>query len=60
MPNKAALLKQIEGLPEEFTIEELIDRLVFMEKVEKGLNQSSSGDVSPEAELDNEIRKWFA
>ncbi len=59
MITKAKLSKQIEDLPEEFTIDELIEKLLFIEKVERGLTQSDNGELIAEDELSKEVGKWF-
>ena len=40
MLTKEQLNKTINTLPDSFTIDELIDQLIFMEKVEEGFQQS--------------------
>ncbi len=59
MLTKANLKKQIEKLPDEFSIDELVERLVLIEKIERGNKQSEGGKVISESELDKEIGKWF-
>ena len=59
MLTKKKLKKQIEDFPEEFTIDELIDRLILIEKVELGNEQSENGEVISETDLDKEIDTWF-
>jgi hypothetical protein len=59
MLTKTKLKEQIEKFPEEFSIDELIDRLILIEKIERGIKQSENGNVISEAELDKEIKKWF-
>lgn len=59
MLKKEKVKAEIENLPEEFSIDELVERLILVEKVEKGVLQSRSGDVISEAELDKEMNKWF-
>ena len=59
MITKNRLKEQIEHLPEEFTIDELIDRLILIEKIERGIKQSDKGEEISEQELDKEISKWF-
>jgi hypothetical protein len=43
MLSKEKLNKTITNLPDSFTIDELIDQLIFIEKVEEGLKQSDEG-----------------
>ena len=59
MLTKKKLKKQIEDFPEEFTIDELIDRLILIEKVELGNEQSENGEIISETDLDKEIDTWF-
>ena len=59
MITKAILQKQIEKFPEEFTIDELIEELLIIDKVETGIEQSKKGTTISETELDKEIEKWF-
>jgi len=59
MLTKTRLKEQIEKFPEEFSIDDLIENLVLMEKIEKGNKQSEKGEVISEDEIENEIEKWF-
>jgi Zn-dependent alcohol dehydrogenase len=59
MITKSTLKQQIEHLPEEFTIDELVERLILIEKIERGYQQSERGNYVSESDLDNDIEKWF-
>lgn len=59
MISKAKLKEQIKLLPEEFSIDELGDRLILIEKIEEGEKQSLKGDTISSGEMDKEIEKWF-
>jgi len=59
MLSKTRLKEQIEKFPEEFSIDDLVERLILIEKVETGMNQSERGEVHSESDLDNEVEKWF-
>lgn len=59
MLTKKILKEQIENFPEEFSIDELIERLIIIEKIEIGIVQSDHGEVIPDADLDKEVEKWF-
>lgn len=50
--------KSIKRLPEKFTIDELIDQLIFIEKVEEGLKQSDEGKVVSNEDVRLIIEKW--
>ncbi len=59
MLTKTRLKKEIEKFPEKFTIDELIEKLILIEKIQEGEKQSENGEVISENELDKEIEKWF-
>lgn len=59
MLTKTKLLAEIEKFPDEFSIDELIERLILIEKIDIGREQYRRGDVVSEAELDYEVKKWF-
>lgn len=59
MLTKSLVTKQLEKLPEEFTLEDLVEQLILIQKVEKGLKDSDEDKVISEEELDNEIEEWF-
>ncbi len=56
---KRKLKEHIDKFPEEFSSDELIERLILIEKIESGNKQSENGEVISEAEMENEIEKWF-
>ena len=56
---KSKLKEQIKLLPEKFSIDELIDRLILIEKIEIGEKQSINKEVISEDEFNKEIEKWF-
>jgi predicted transcriptional regulator len=58
MPNatvKQRAIEAIRSLPEDATIEDAIERLCFIAKVEEGLRQSEAGELIPH----EEIKKQF-
>ncbi|MEE9408884.1 MAG: hypothetical protein V3V28_12505 [Polaribacter sp.] len=59
MLTKTKLKEHIEKFPEEFSIDDLVERLILIEKIEKGNLQSLNGEVVSEQELDKEVEKWF-
>ena len=59
MITKTKLIAEIKNFPEKFSIDELIEKLILIEKVEMGREQSKRGDVVSEAELEYEVKKWF-
>ena len=59
MITKEKLKSTLTDFPEEFSIDELIERLILIEKIELGNQQSINNEVISDEELDQEIEKWF-
>jgi hypothetical protein len=58
MLTKEKVNKSIKNLPDSFTIDQLIDQLIFVEKVEEGYQQSEIGLVVSNEEVKLIIDKW--
>lgn len=59
MLTKKLVRKQLEKLPEEFSLDDLVEHLILVQKLESGLKDSEEGKVISEEELDQELNKWF-
>lgn len=59
MITKAKLKEQIEKLPDSFTIDELVESLVFVGKVESGLEDSKNNRKISEQDLEDKMKAWF-
>lgn len=58
MLTKSKVKKSIDNLPDSFTIDELIDQLIFIEKVEEGIQQSDNAQLVSNEDVKNMIDKW--
>jgi hypothetical protein len=58
MLTKNKVIQSVNNLPESFTIDELIDRLILLEKVEQGLKQSEEGKVVSNDDVKKIIEEW--
>lgn len=56
---KTILLKYIGELPEQFSIDELMDKILFINKVEQGLEQSKSDSTISHDQVKDRIKKWL-
>lgn len=56
-PTKAKILRAVEDLPENATIEDAIERLVFLHKVEVGLKQVQQGKTVPLDEVESQLQQ---
>lgn len=55
---KDKALETINELPQEFELDELMERLVFIEKVEKGLKQLNEGKTFTHEQVKNKVKGW--
>lgn len=58
MLTKNKVKQSIDNLPNSFTIDELIEQLIFIEKVEEGIKQSDEGKVISNDDVKVIIDKW--
>ena len=59
MITKKQLTLTLEKLPDEFSLEDLIDKLILLDKIERAEQESERGETITESELEKEIEKWF-
>ncbi len=45
MITKDQVINSLKELPDEFSIDELMDKLILLQKIEIGLEQSNQGEV---------------
>ncbi|MDF1572001.1 MAG: hypothetical protein P1P82_10325 [Bacteroidales bacterium] len=58
MLTRQTVQKSIEQLPPQFSIDELIEKLIFIEKVEEGRKQSREGNLVSNEDVREIISKW--
>lgn len=58
MLTKEIVRDQIEKMPEQFSVDQLFERLIFIEKVEKGIQDSKNKRTFSHKEMGFEIEKW--
>jgi len=51
-------IETVNELPQEFELEELLEKLVFVEKVESGLKQLEAGEVISHDSVKEIAKKW--
>ena len=54
---KEKVIDTVRDLPQEFELEEL-ERLIFVEKVERGLKQLEAGQVVSHDKVKEIVKKW--
>jgi hypothetical protein len=56
---KSKLLETIQDLPEEFSVDDLIERLIILQKIEEGQEQIKSGRFTTESEAKQKLSRWL-
>lgn len=55
---KQTVLDSLEQLPHNASMEDIMDKLLLIHKIEKGIEQADKGELIDHKEVLNQIRKW--
>ncbi|WP_194976706.1 hypothetical protein [Aquiflexum lacus] len=56
---KSQLLETIQDMPEEFSVDELMEKLLILQKIEEGQQQILDGKFFSEEEAKLKLEKWL-
>ena len=59
MLTKEKIIEALKDMPGTFSVDELIDRVMLVQKIEIGLEQSGTGKVSTTDEAKKRLSKWL-
>jgi hypothetical protein len=59
MTTKDKIINGIQNLPDSVTIDDILDQIMLVEKIEKGIYQSNKNQVVSDDELDKRLGKWL-
>ena len=57
---KELVISTINELDEPFSFDDFLEKLLFIEKVERGLKQSENGNTISDEELEIRVQQWFS
>ncbi len=57
--NKDKLISTVNQLDDPISLDDLLDKILLLEKIEKGIEQSENDQVIPDDELDGKIGEWL-
>ena len=60
MITKTKVEETLKQLPDQFSVDELFDRLIFVQKVEDGLKDSRKGRTVSIEEAKKQMDKWLS
>ncbi len=52
------LLETVKALPQEFELDEFLEKLIFVDKVEQGLKQLDEGKTREHITVKEMVKKW--
>lgn len=56
---RAEVINTIQEMPDEFSAEELIERILVLQKIEEGLDQVTKDNVLSEEDAAKRLEKWL-
>ena len=56
---KHQVVDSLKNFPEKFSVEQLIEKLIFIEKVEEGLSQSKNNETVSMEDAKKRLHKWL-
>jgi hypothetical protein len=59
MITKTQLISTLDKLPENLTIDQVIDHIIFVEKVQKGISDSENGRINTKDQARQKLSKWL-
>ena len=59
MTTKEKILKAVQSLPDNAHIEDAMERLLFLAKIEKGLEQADAGETISHDQVKEKMAKWL-
>jgi predicted transcriptional regulator len=59
MTFKEKVIQAVQNLPEDASIEDAMERLLFLGKIEKGLYQADTGQTVSHAQVKERMLKWL-
>ena len=58
MITKDQVINSLREMPAQFSIDELMDKLILLQKIDIGLEQSKQGDVYSSHEAKEMLKQW--
>ncbi len=56
---KTEVIDTLKEMPDEFSADELIERILLLQKIDSGLQQVAEGKVLSEDQAEQKLEKWL-
>ncbi len=59
MITKKTLIRSLENLPDKFSLDDLFDRIILLQKIDIGMEQSQAGQTHTTEQAKEKLKKWL-
>ena len=59
MTTKEKVVQAVQSLPDDASIEDAMERLLLLAKIDKGLEQADAGQTIPHSQVKERMAKWW-
>ena len=59
MITKKTLMRTLENLPDKFSLDDLLDRIILLQKIDIGMEQSQTGQTHTTEQAKERLKKWL-
>jgi len=59
MTTKEKVLQAVQNLPEDASIEDAMEHLLFLSKIERGIREADQGQTIPHSQVKERMAKWL-
>lgn len=59
MLKREKIINTLKIIPDQVSLDEVLDRIILLDKIETGLEQSEKGQLTPDDELDGKLPEWL-
>ncbi len=56
---KEKIMKAIDSMPDDVSVDEVIDKIILLDKIEQGLINAREGKVFTTEEVKSKLNKWL-
>ncbi|TDG35447.1 hypothetical protein EZJ43_12515 [Pedobacter changchengzhani] len=56
---KTEIIDSLDSMPDEFSADELIERILLLQKIDLGMQQVEDGTIFSEKEAEKRLEKWL-
>ena len=59
MTTKERVVQAVQGLPDDASIEDAMERLLLLAKIDRGLEQADAGQTIPHSQVKERMAQWL-